>query len=460
MWRSGGRLRSRWVWLGIACCLLLGGGVIAFTKMDLERYRSDSNRLRKLATTELSSANDTPNQSAGWPQWRGPNRDGLSPETGLLKNWPASGPPVVWKQPIGRGFSSMAVVNRRLYTMDAETIEPESGETTPGANESVVCLDANTGQQIWRFRYANEYDERFGSGPRSTPAVDGGFVYAVGPTGIFHCLRADTGEKMWRHDLSEEFQARKMQYGVSFSPLVEGDLVYTTPGGPNGNSVAAFDKRTGRLVWKALDDVMGYSSPIAITVAGVRQVLFFTNTALVSLSPEEGRTLWRYPWETDNGFNIATPLAFGDYVFLSSGYGKGCVLLEITPDSEGSPQPHRVYEHNRMRNHFCTSIRQGDHLYGFDQMDLVCMNVRTGDIIWREKGLRSFRKGSLGLADGCLFVLGETGTLTLADATPSGYRGKATIRISENKCWTAPIVAEGKIYVRDESQIVCLNLKE
>src|SRR5436309_2914564 len=151
MWRSGGRLRSRWVWLGITCCLMVGGGVIAFTKMDLERYRSDSNRLQKLATTELPSANDTPNQSVGWSQWRGPNRDGLSLETGLLKDWPASGPRVVWKQPIGRGFSSMAVVNGRLYTMDADTIESESGEPTPGAYESVVCLDANTGQQIWRF---------------------------------------------------------------------------------------------------------------------------------------------------------------------------------------------------------------------------------------------------------------------------------------------------------------------
>jgi len=461
MWQSGGRLRSRWVWLGIGCCfLLVGGGVIAFTKIDLEHYRSDPERLQKLAATELPAVNGTPIQSANWPQWRGPNHDGLSLETGLLKDWPSGGPRLIWKQPIGRGFSSMAVVNGRLYTMDAETIEEGSGRIAPGHYESVVCIDANTGQEIWRFRYANQYDERFGSGPRSTPAVDGEFVYAVGPTGIFHCVRATTGEKVWRHDLAEEFQARKMQYGVSFSPLIEGDLVYTTPGGPNGNAVAAFDKRTGRLAWKALDEVMGYSSPIAVTAAGVRQVLVFTNTALVSLAPEEGRLLWRYPWETDNGFNIATPLTFGDYVFLSSGYGKGCVLLEITSDADGSQRPHRVYEHNRMRNHFCSSIRQGDYVYGFDQMDLVCMNVRGGEIVWREKGLRSFRKGSVALADGRLFVLGESGTLALADATPSGYREKASLRVSENKCWTAPIVAEGKIYVRDESQIVCLNLKE
>lgn len=459
MWRSGGKRRNRWVLLGIGLGFLLVGGVAAFTKLDLERRQVDQERLAKLAVTELPTPAPLRTGLGDWPQWRGPNRDGLSWESGLLTAWPAGGPRVIWKQPIGRGFSSVAVADGRLYTMAEETVEAGPG-TSPFHQEVVICLDAGTGREIWRFRYSNHYEERFGSGPRSTPAVDGGFVYAVGPTGVFHCLRADTGEKVWRHDLMEEFQGRPMQYGVSFSPLVEGNLVYTTPGGPNGNSIAAFDKRDGRLIWKALDDPMGYSSPIAITAAGVRQILFFTNTALVSLSPDQGKLNWRYPWETDNGFNIATPVDFGNYVFISSNYGKGCALLEITAEADGSLRPHRVYEHNRMRNHFSSSVRYGDHLYGFDQMDLVCMNTRTGEVVWREKGIRNFRKGNLLIADGHLIVLGEGGKLALAEATPSGYREQASVQVSDNKCWTVPALAGGKLYVRDEAQLICLSLKE
>jgi outer membrane protein assembly factor BamB len=445
---KGARRRTAWVVL----CLLSGpplllAGAAAWKKLDLERHRCDPARLEKLAAEPLPEAGSA--GLADWPQWRGPSRDGLSPEAGLLTTWPAGGPRVVWKRPIGRGFSSVAVAGGRLYTMDEEAAP---------RREAVVCLDAATGKEIWRFRYPNHYDERFGPGPRSTPAVDGNRVYAVGPTGIFHCLRADTGEKLWRHDLLQEFHGRPSQYGVSFSPLVEGDLVYTTPGGPDGNSVAAFNKYTGALAWKALDDPIGYSSPVAVSAAGARQILVFTNSALVSLSPKEGKLNWRYPWETDGGFNIATPLAFGNYVFISSAYGKGCALLEVTAQADGSLRAARVYEHNRMRNHFASSVRWGEHIYGFDRMDLVCMSVRTGDIVWRENGARSFRKGSLLIAAGHLIVLGEDGTLVLAEATPAGYVPRASFQVAPNKFWTVPALAGRKLYIRNESQIVCLDV--
>jgi outer membrane protein assembly factor BamB len=433
--------------------------VAAFQKLDLERRQYDPERLAKLATAAFPSPEPAWDDSGDWPQWRGRHGDGLSRETGLVTAWPASGPPVVWSRPIGRGFSSAAIAGGRLYTMDEEAAAGGPGAANPAsASEAVVCLDAGTGDEIWRFRYPNRFEERFGSGPRSTPAVDGPFVYAVGPTGIFHCLRRDTGELVWRHDLLQEFHGRAMQYGVSFSPLVEGDLVYTTPGGPDGNAIAAFDKRTGALVWKALDDPMGYSSPIAVTAAGVRQIVVATNTALVSLSPQEGKLYWRYPWETAHGFNIATPLAFGNYVFVSSAYGKGCALVEVTAEAGGGLRARQVYGHNRLRNYFASSVRWGDYLYGFDVTDLVCMDVRTGAIAWSEKGLRSFGKGSLLIADGHLIILGEHGTLTLARATPSGYRVEASYQVSRHKCWTVPALAGGKLYVRDESQIVCLNL--
>jgi outer membrane protein assembly factor BamB len=432
--------------------LLLIGGVWAYHSLDLERRRDDPERLRKLSQTEVPTF--APQVVTGdWPQWRGPNRDGLSLETGLLQTWPINGPLEIWRKSIGRGFSSIVVVGRRLYTMDeaapSSTLEPQEG---------VLCLDAQTGEELWRFRSPVSFAERFGSGPRSTPAVDDNRVYAVGGTGFLYCLSADTGTLCWQHDLMAEFHGRPARYGVAFSPLMEGDLVIATPGGPDGNAVVAFNKRTGDVVWKALDDPMGYSSPVAVTLAGVRQLLVFTNTALVSLSMSDGQVYWRYPWETANGFNIATPLAFGDCVFISSGYGKGCALLEGTREADGTLQAHRVYEHNRMRNHFASSVRFGDYLYGFDQTDLVCMDIRNGQILWREKGFRTFGKGSLLIADGRLILLAESGKLYLADATPHGYHELASFQVSPNKCWTAPILAHGKLYIRTESQIICLDL--
>ncbi|HEY7315186.1 MAG TPA: PQQ-binding-like beta-propeller repeat protein [Gemmataceae bacterium] len=456
-WSPARRRRNTLMLGAIAPLLLVGVGVAVFLNRDRERRCEDAEGMRKLAL--LSLPGPAPAANADWPQWRGPNRDGVSPETSLRTDWSPGGPRVLWKQVIGRGFSSVAIVGTRLFTTEEETIASPDGEATGTGHEAVVCRDVRSGAEVWRFHYPNDYSERFGSGPRSTPAVDGDRIYAVGPTGIFHCLRADTGERLWRHDLLEEFHGRTMQYGVSFSPLVEGDLVYATPGGPDGNAVVAFDKVSGRVVWKALDDPMGYSSPIAVTAAGVRQLLVLTNEALVSLSPTDGKVYWRYPWKTANGFNIATPLAFGDYVLISSAYGKGCALLEIAAERDGSLCARRVYEHNRLRNYFASSIRWGNHLYGFDEKDLVCMDLHTGVEAWREKGIRSFGKGSLLAAAGHLIVLGESGTLWLIEATPAGYREKASCRVSTNKCWTVPVLADGKLYVRDESHLVCLDVR-
>jgi outer membrane protein assembly factor BamB len=417
--------------------------------------------MRKLQAAPLIGISSASAIACDWPQWRGPNRDGLSLETGLLSQWPPNGPRVQWEQPIGRGFSGPVIVQGRVYTMAqyADSNGPQSPGSSP-VYEAVVCWDAETGKELWRFSYPSQYEERMGSGPRSTPAVDGNFVYAVGPTGIFHCLKADTGEKVWRHDLLDAFHAPKPQYGVSFSPLVEGNLVIVLPGGTNGNSVAAFDKQTGNLVWQALDDPIGYSSPIAVTAVGVRQILVLTNTALASLSPEDGTLYWRYPWETTNGFNIATPIAFENYAFISSAYGKGCALLEITADSAGGLSAQPVYEHNRMRNYFASSVCCQGHIYGFDNSDLVCMDIRSGRIRWRERGIRSLKKGSLLVADGHLIILGEYGKLALAEATPEGYREKGAFQVSQNKCWTVPVLAGGRLYVRDESCLRCLDLRK
>ena len=443
-----------WI-LFCVCCVAVVCTWLGWGKLNLPRFRSDPDLMQNLQRVPLLSIGSPTAVSNEWPQWRGPNRDGLSPEAGFSKDWPTTGPPLLWEKAIGRGFSAPVVAAGRVYTMAQENAPDDTGGET---REAVLCWDAATGRELWKFRYLGGYEERMGSGPRSTPSVDGDYVYAVGPTGIFHCLRADTGAIVWRHDLLEEFHAKIPQYGVSFSPLVAGDLVYVTPGGPDGGSVVAFDKRSGVLVWRALDDSMGHSSPLVIRAAGVEQLLVFTSKGLVSLSPGDGAIHWRFDWETTGGFNVATPIAFDDYVFISSAYGKGCALLEISKRADCSLCAKSVYEHNRMRNYFASSIRYRGHLYGFDNSDLTCMDIRTGDISWRVRGARGFDKGSLMIAGGYLIVLGEHGKLAFAEATPEGYRERTSFQVSENKCWTVPVLAGGRLYIRDEARLRCWDL--
>jgi outer membrane protein assembly factor BamB len=285
--------------------------------------------------------------------------------------------------------------------------------------------------------------------------VDGNRVYSVGATGIFHCLNAKTGEVLWRHDLLDEFHARGPGWGVSFSPLVAGDLVYTNPGGSKQNSLAAFNKVDGQLAWHTLDDPAGYSSPILCKAAGKEQVLFFTVAGMVSVSPTDGSEYWRFPWKTPNDVNAATPVCVEDYVFLSSGYGAGCALLKVEARGNGSLVARRVYKNKQLGDNHASNVYYKEQVYGFHDGRLVCLDFRTGDVKWQESG---FGHGSLVAADGCLIVLGETGRLVLVEATPTEYREKAALQLSGSKYWSIPALANRRLYVRDEREIVCWDL--
>jgi outer membrane protein assembly factor BamB len=439
----------------IAGLILACGALTVYHLLTRDRWESDPEAMQRLATTPLT---DVPHEAKGdWPQWRGPYRDGVSAETGLLTKWPDEGPQVLWRADAGTGFSGVSVAAGRAYTLVQYW---ENGR----GREAVVCWDAaarGQARELWRYAYDCDFKNDHGGGPRSTPTVAGGRVYAVGAAGIFHCLKADSGEQIWKHDLLEEFQAPNLRWGMSFSPLVDGELIYTNAGGPGGHSVVAFHTKDGSVAWHALDDPAGYSSPILSSTGGKHQVLFFTGAALVSLDPKTGRENWRFPWKTDFGCNIATPIAVGNYVFISSGYGKGCALLEVRADG-----PHRVYESNRMCNHFSSSVYHQEYLYGFNEGTLTCMNFRTGEVRWKERG---FKKGSLILADGHLIVLGESGKLALAKATPEGYVEETAYQFPSSKgCWTAPSLADGVLYVRltikrddgkEEGQVIALKVK-
>lgn len=380
----------------------------------------------------------------GWPQWRGSNRDGISKETGIIKTWPAEGPKILWKMPIGEGYSSVSVSGGRIYTMDSR-----------GQDEFVVAIDFATGKELWRTRTDSVFHSDQGNGPRSTPTIDGNMVYAVGANGALVALNAQTGKVVWQHNLLKEFDSEIPRWGTSTSPLVEKDLLVVDVGGKTGYSLMAFNKTNGSIAWKSHTDKQGYSAPIAVTIGGVRQILFFTGTALVSVSPA-GKVFWKYPWRTDYDANIATPVFIApDKIFISSSYGTGAAVLKVT-SVNGTSNFQEVWKNKVMENHFNSSVLHQGHLYGFDNAILKCIDASTGAEKWKESG---FGKGSLILADGQLIVLGERGQLALVEASPSAYTEKAKAQVMQGKTWTMPALSDGKLILRNQKEIVALDFK-
>ncbi len=430
--------------------LLVLVGIQVYNRFFL--YERDEERIRKLQEAGIKNEHPAATTSQDWPQWRGLYRDGIASGEGLLTAWPEDllSTRQRWEVSVGDGYSSIAVADGRVYTTYQE-----------GQREMVACWDAETGKELWKFAYDSHYDSREGSGPRSTPTVDGDRVYTVGGAGVMHCLEAKTGKKLWEKDLLKEFKANNLQWGVSFSPLIEGDLVLTNPGGPGGYSIVALDKLTGEVRWHSQDDVAGYSSPVISTACGVRQVLFFTGSALVSLNPKDGKLYWRYPWRTNYECNVATPIALDNYVFISSGYGKGCALVEVEKQGDGSLQARKVYHSRVMRNHMATCVFHAGHLYGFNEGSLTCIQFASGERCWEEA---KFGKGSLLLAGNNLIVLGDNGTLALVEASPEGFHEKGSCQVfdgsNKNRCWSMPVLANGRLYVRDMKRLLCIDLRQ
>lgn len=378
---------------------------------------------------------------ADWPQFRGPNRDGISPEAAVLKSWPASGPKVLWKAPLGEGYSQVVSAKGRLYTLAQQ-----------GEEQVAIAFDGATGKRLWRTRIDGEYNDGQGDGPRSTPTVDGELVYALSAHGKLAALRAANGQVAWQHDLRAEYGANPPQWGVSTSPLVEGKLLIVNVGGAGNKSIVAFDKTNGKVVWTSQGDGAGYSAPIAITVRGVRQVIVFTAEAILSISPEDGRLFWRSGWKTDYDVNAATPIFLApDKLFVSSGYGTGSALLQINRTNVAE-----VWRSRGMKNQFSSSVLHDGVLYGFDDATFKAIDAATGKERWKQRG---FGHGSLILAGGHLIVLSDRGKLALVQATPEEYRELGNAQVIEGKCWTSPSLADGRLYVRNEEQLLAFDWK-
>ena len=382
--------------------------------------------------------------SGEWTQWRGPNRDGISQEEGLLKAWPEGGPQVLWRRPLGEGFSGISIAQGRLYTMFAA-----------GDDEFAVCLNASNGKEIWRVRVGEKFVERRGNGPRSNPTVDGDQVYVLGARGNLFALNSASGKKLWEHDFVKEFGSIVPTWGFSGSPLVENELLLLEIGGEEGKSVAAFNKKSGELVWTSHTDRAAYSSPIAIDFNDVRQILFLTSKNLISVSPQDGQVYWTHPWLTHNGITVATPIFVPpDKIFISSSYDYGAALLKMKADSNAL-SVEEVWRSKVMKNHFNSSVLRGDYLYGFDDTVLKCIDANSGEEKWAARG---FGKGSLFLAEGHLIVLGDAGRLALVEAIPAEYKEKASAQVLEGLCWTVPTLAGGKLYLRNIEEIISLDV--
>jgi outer membrane protein assembly factor BamB len=382
-----------------------------------------------------------------WPQWQGPNRDNLSKETGLLKEWPASGPPQVWSvSSVGEGYGSLAIKDDRIFVQGSDS-----------RRSIVYALNRADGRGVWSKALGPAGSNDRGSGPRGTPTIDGDRLYVLTENGDLACLKQD-GSAVWQRNILREFGGRNIQWLISESPLIDGGNVIVTPGGP-GAGVVALDKMTGRTVWtsKELSDEAGYSSPIAVDVHGVRTIMTFTGEAAVGLRASNGKLMWRYPRVANRTANITTPAFQDNKVFFTSSYGTGAALLALNLVGEDI-KAQEIYFTREMQNHHGGVVILNGYVYGFNNAILTCLDFASGQTMWRH---RSVGKGSLTYADGHLYLLGEDNVVGLAEAVPGSYREKGRFKIADQglPSWAHPVVSGGRLYIRNQAMLASYDIR-
>jgi len=401
--------------------------------------------LISLTTVALAASDD-------WPQFRGPNRDDISPDRGLLGQWPAGGPPLVWKATgLGAGYSTVSVVGNRIYT---------AGESTDSSY--VVALNAVDGTPAWTAKLgkAGAPGTPAFEGPRSTPTVEGDLLLAVSQWGDLVCLEAATGKELWRKDYGRDFGGKRPSWGYAESPVVDGDQVVITPGGAEG-AIVALNKKTGAVLWRSqgFTDSPHYSSLVPAQVGGVRQYVQLTAQSVVGVAAADGKVLWRAS-RPGRVAVIPTPIYSDGLVYVTSGYGVGCNLFKITA-ADGKFTAQEVYANKVMANHHGGVIKVGGWVYGHsDGSGWTCQDFKTGEAKWQEK--QKLGKGSLAYADGHFYLRTEDqGTVALIDASPDGYHERGRFEQpgrSKLKAWPHPVITGGRLYLRDQDTLLCYNL--
>lgn len=395
-----------------------------------------------------------PATSGEWPQILGPNRNGLSSETKLIDAWPTDGPKEVWRVRGGVGMSGLAISRGRLITL----VQKEG-------RQFAVALDAATGKSVWERDLAPQYKNSMGDGPRATPTISGDQVFVFTGEAILSALSFADGKILWTHQVLKEQSGKEADYGMACSPLVVDGQVIVTVGAETA-TVVAYDAKSGKQAWTAGEDVAGYSSPALLKVGGREQIVVYTGGSVLGLAPKSGTVLWRYPYETNYECNIAIPLAIDGQVFISSGENHGSALLKLKPEGDAFAVEEVWTSQGAksvLRNEWQTSILLDGFLYGMDNVGgagpithLTCINAATGERAWQE--LR-FGKGNLIGADGKLFISTMKGELVVVRATPKVYQeiGRGPVLGSTRQ---APALAGGRLYLRDDKEIVCLDVRK
>lgn len=395
--------------------------------------------------------------ASDWPQWRGPNRNGLSEEKGFVKEWPKTGPELVWRaSDLGRGYSTPAVVGDRLYVMGSEGTD----------KEFVEALSAKDGKKLWSTQLGavGNPKQNFPTA-RSTPTVEGDTLYALGSDGDLACLEAGTGKVKWKKSLRSDFGGKPGAWAYAESPLVDGNTLVCTPGGSQA-TLLALDKKTGAVVWKCAlpeADEAAYSSAIVVQSGGVKQYVQLLQKGLVGVDAKTGKFLWRYNKPVSVfGANIPTPVAGDDTIYVgSAGTGGGAVKIA---SKDGKLEAEQLYFGPKYPTAIGGAVKVGDYLYGTTGTALECVEFATGQVKWED---RSIAPGSLCYADGLLFLHGENGDVALVEATPDGYHEKGRFSPADQpaksnqmeKAWAYPVAVNGRLYIRDHGALWCYNVK-
>jgi outer membrane protein assembly factor BamB len=377
-----------------------------------------------------------------WPQFRGPNADGISAETGINRDWAKKAPATLWTVPLhDKGYSGPAVARGKLFIVDHK-----DGE------DIVLAFDLASGDERWRFSYKAPGDENHGFA-RSTPVVEGKRVYTISRAGVVHCLNVDSGKKIWRHDSLSAAKGKPPRWGVSNSPVIDGNRLIV-PGGGKGAHVLALNKLNGAVLWKGGETAkLGYATPVLTKISGRAQYLIFSAKGLSGIRPSNGDVLWSHAWPTKYDINAATPIHVGDgLIFISSGYKTGCSAVQV----KGS-KVNEVWRSKDMNAHFSTPILVDGYIYGTgDPGYLMCLDPKTGDVKWKEKG---FEKGGLVGIDGHMIVLsGDQGDAVLVEITPEAYREKGRVRPLGGQSWVAPVVSDKRLIIRNRERLAVLDL--
>lgn len=393
-----------------------------------------------------------------WSQWRGPNRDGKSAETGLLKEWPAGGPSLIWKSTdLGGGYGSLSASGNKLFAMGDKD-----------GDSYVIALNATDGKLLWQTKVGKAGAPGWGgfAGPRDTPTIAGELVVAGNQWGDLVCVEAATGKERWRKDFEKDFGGKRPEWGYAESPLVDGTQVIITPGGSEG-TIVALNLKTGETLWrsKTFTDNAQYSSAMVATIGGVKQYIQLTMENLVGVAAADGRVLWQAKRKGATAV-IPDPIVDGNRVYVSSGYGTGCNLFKISEGSSFSAT--QEYANKVMVNHHGGVVKVGDYVYGYsDGKGWTCQKFQTGEAAWADK--EKLKKGSIAFADGMLYCREEAGnsktakgTIALLEATPTGFQEKGRFDPpdrSDKNSWAHPVIAGGKLYLRDQDVLLCYDVK-